>query len=185
MSISNVHFPMFKCIRCLRENKWVFVTIYLIFLTSSPSSTYSSINCLFLMESLKAIPLLYKRKVKFTLLTFDSYISLAHPTMIFFAYTVSGQWATPSYRMSWPSVGTAAVLLCLRFGASLVLLRFDGRPCGAGLFANINDLASWTENSRCCKTFRFWMPSSLQCLRWKIQPFTLLILMRCQKTLMN
>lgn len=86
MSVSNVHFPMFKCIRCLRENKWVFFTIYLIFLTSSPSSTYSSINCLFLMESLKAIPLLYKRKVKFTLLTFDSYISLAHPAMIFFAY---------------------------------------------------------------------------------------------------
>ena len=86
MSINKAHLPISKWNYCIRETKWELVTIYLIFLTSSPSSTCSSIKCLFLMESLKAIPFLYQAKAKLILLTFDSYISLH--TAIFFDYTL-------------------------------------------------------------------------------------------------
>ena len=84
------------------------------------------------MESLKAIPFLYQAKAKFALLAFDSYVSLAQHTAIFFVYCL---WFLST-------VGTVAALLCLRFGASSVLLRFGGRPRGPGLFVKINDFAS-------------------------------------------
>ena len=44
MSINKVHLPISKCIHCLRENKREFVTIYLIYLTSSPSREYMFFN---------------------------------------------------------------------------------------------------------------------------------------------
>lgn len=136
------------------------------------------------MRSLKAIPFLYQAKVKPPPLTFDSNISVAQPTVILFVYCL---WPVGDtiISMPWPGLDTAGALLYLLFGASSMLLRFDGRPRGAALLSNINDLVSWMENSRSRETSRFWMPSCLRCHPWRIQSFILQISVRFQKTLIH